>query len=83
MYLQCFQKAIIVKELEKHLKYCNLYLKIMVLKCPKGDTEEPPKSLHVQKNMSTAHYNSLSTTPRPRQTTCIIPQDRNRMYQLN
>ena len=45
MYLQSFQKAPIVKELEKYLKYWNLYLKIMVLKCPKLDTEEHPESL--------------------------------------
>ena len=81
MYLQSFQKAPIVKELEKHLKYWNLYLKIIVLKCPKRDIEEHPESL--QKNISSLHYNSLSTTQRPGQTPCIIPQDRNRMYQPN
>ena len=53
----------------------------MVLKCPKHDTEEHPKSL--QKNIRSAHYNPLSTTQRPQQTPCIIPQDRNRMFQPN
>ena len=63
MYLQSFQKAPVVKQIEKHLKYWNLYLKIMVLKCPKRDTEEHPESL--QKNISSAHYNFLSITQRP------------------
>ena len=45
MYLQSFQMAPIVKELEKHLKYCNLYLEIMVLKHAKLDKEEHPKGL--------------------------------------
>ena len=53
----------------------------MVLKCPKHDKEEHPESL--QKNIRSAHYNPLSTTQRPQQTPCIIPQDRNRMFQPN
>ena len=35
-----------------------------------------------KEHISSAHYNFLSTTQRPRQTPCIIkPQDTNRMYQ--
>ena len=82
MYLPSFQKAPIVKELEKYLNYWNLYLKIMVLKRPKLHTEEHPES--IQKNKRSAHYNSSGTTQRPRQSPGIIlPQDTNRMYQPN
>ena len=65
-----------VKELEKHPKYCNLYLKIIVLKHPKMEMEEHPKGL---KKIGSTHYNSFSTTQRPRQTPCMIPQNTNRM----
>ena len=44
----------VVKELEKHLKYWNLYLKIMVR--PKLDI---PKAY--KRTYSSVHYNSLST----------------------
>ena len=42
----------------------------MVLKRPKLNTEE-----HTKEHTSSAHYNSLSTTQRPRQTPSIILQD--------
>ena len=73
-----------VKELEKHLKYCNLLqcLKIMVLKRPKLNIEEHPKGL--KKNiLNSAHYNSLSTTQRPWQTSCIIPKTQTEYNQIS
>ena len=44
-----------VKELEKHPKYCNLYLKIIVLKHPKLEMEDHPKGLK-KEHISSTHY---------------------------
>ena len=73
--------APIVKELEKHLKYCNLFAMF------ENNGSQTPKTQYrrtsqrlKEEHISSAHYNSLSITQRTRKTPCIIPQNSNRMY---
>ena len=75
--------APIVKELEKHLKYCNFLAMFENIgsQTPKTQYRRTPQRLK-EEHISSAHYNSLTTKQRPRQTPCIIPQNSNRMLIL-
>ena len=75
--------AQIVKEQEKHLKYCNPFAMFESNGSQTPTTQYRRTSQRLkEEHISSAHYNSLSTTQRPRQTPCIsiIPQNSNRMY---